>query len=127
MGGMSRAMSDVLNERARQQDPAPGEGFSAAQDDEYVFAQLAEAAAAYTTNAVVQVKLAARGRTSAEIEALSANAGPPTFWPWSRLWWKPRGARRNLVRAAALIVAEIERLDRAEIKRLDRAAESAKA
>jgi hypothetical protein len=34
------------------------------------------------------------------------------YWPWAPKWWKPRDNRRNLIRAAALIVAEIERLDR---------------
>lgn len=38
------------------------------------------------------------------------------LWPWKRDWWKPRGRRRDLIRAAALIVAEIERLDRAQEK-----------
>ena len=31
---------------------------------------------------------------------------------WSKDWWKPKDKRRDLIRAAALIVAEIERLDR---------------
>lgn len=38
------------------------------------------------------------------------------LWPWDREWWKPKDRRRNLVRAAALLIAEIERLDRAEDK-----------
>lgn len=39
--------------------------------------------------------------------------GPTTVWPWDWAWWKPKNPRRDLVRAAALIIAEIERLDRA--------------
>lgn len=35
------------------------------------------------------------------------------FWPWDSSWWRPKDARRDLVRAAALLLAEIERLDRA--------------
>jgi hypothetical protein len=35
------------------------------------------------------------------------------LWPWDDDSFKPKDARRNLVRAAALIVAEIERMDRA--------------
>jgi hypothetical protein len=35
------------------------------------------------------------------------------LWPWHDDWWKPKDRRRDLIRAAALIVAEIERLDRA--------------
>jgi hypothetical protein len=34
-------------------------------------------------------------------------------WPWAISWWKPKDYRRNLVKAAALLIAEIERLDRA--------------
>ncbi len=39
----------------------------------------------------------------------------PSMWPWAEEWWKPINPRRNLVKAAALILAEIERLDRATI------------
>jgi hypothetical protein len=34
-------------------------------------------------------------------------------WPCAPSWWKPTDTRRNLVKAAALLIAEIERLDRA--------------
>lgn len=40
---------------------------------------------------------------------------PPLFpvaWPWGLKRWKPSTPRRDLIKAAALIVAEIERLDR---------------
>jgi len=35
------------------------------------------------------------------------------FWPWDSEWWKPTTPRRDLIKAGALILAEIERLDRA--------------
>jgi hypothetical protein len=38
---------------------------------------------------------------------------PPQGWPWEGTAWKPKGTRADLVRAGALILAEIERLDRA--------------
>lgn len=38
------------------------------------------------------------------------------LWPWAREWWKPGPPRRMLIKAAALIVAEIERLDRVGAK-----------
>ena len=42
-----------------------------------------------------------------------AKAGwPELFWPWRRPRFRPGGPRDNLVRAGALILAEIERLDR---------------
>ncbi|USI81344.1 hypothetical protein [Pseudomonas aeruginosa] len=37
----------------------------------------------------------------------------PQAWPWDEQWWKPSTARRDLVKACALALAEIERLDRA--------------
>jgi len=38
----------------------------------------------------------------------------PTFWPWDVSWWKPSpDPTRNLVRAGALIAAEIDRRRRA--------------
>lgn len=42
---------------------------------------------------------------------------PPDDWPWDTSWWKPSADhRRNLIKAGALILAEIERLDRAGIR-----------
>ena len=38
---------------------------------------------------------------------------PGPDWPWAPEWWKPSSYRRNLIKAGALIIAEIERLDRA--------------
>lgn len=37
---------------------------------------------------------------------------PGLGWPFPPRSWKPKDRRRDLVRAAALLVAEIERLDR---------------
>lgn len=37
-------------------------------------------------------------------------------WPWDLKWWKPSDRRRNLVKAGALIAAEIDRLDRSEAR-----------
>jgi hypothetical protein len=37
-------------------------------------------------------------------------------WPWDTEYWKPTTYRRDLIKAAALIVAEIERLDRAALR-----------
>lgn len=36
--------------------------------------------------------------------------GDPTDWPWDRQWWKPRDRRRDLIRAAALVQADMERI-----------------
>ncbi len=90
--GKSQKVSlELLTERFRQ---ISDEEWSFEHDDEHDCNELADAAACY-----------ALGQPSQIIEQL---------WPWSIDWWKPKDKRRNLVKAGALIIAEIERLDRAE-------------
>lgn len=88
------ASRDVLAERRRQVEE---EGWTCARDDDYSSAELAQAAAAYA--------LHAGGQKSAAIITWLQS--------WAMEWFKPTTARRNLVKAGALILAEIERLDRA--------------
>lgn len=95
------AALDVLAERRRQ---VHAEGWDAAHDDEHDGGGLSAAAAAYALNAADQLNPYSQGD--------GGGAAPP-FWPWSHRWWKPATPRRDLVKAAALILAEIERLDRA--------------
>ena len=89
---VTAAASDVLAERQRQ---ISMEGWKPEHDDEHVEGQLSDAAACYALFATDQRRPV------------------PSHWPWSDDWWKQRGQRRDLVRAGALIIAEIERLDRA--------------
>ncbi len=95
------AARDVLAERARQ---ISAEGWSTDHDDTHTRNELAEAAACYAFPAPYGVNPATKGLPV------------PKNWPWGELWWKPKDRRRNLVRAAALLLAEIERLDRAALK-----------
>ncbi|WP_057386085.1 hypothetical protein [Pseudomonas aeruginosa] len=87
-----QAWLDVQAERRRQ---ITAEGWTPEHDDLYCAAELPRAAAAYILN--------------------GANDEAPAIWPFVAKWWKPRDARSNYVRASALILAEIERLDRAGI------------
>lgn len=42
---------------------------------------------------------------------------PPKHWPWAKKWWKPSDDPvRNLIKAGALIAAEIDRLNRRKSK-----------
>jgi hypothetical protein len=84
-------MREITVERSRQ---VVTEGFDRDHDDEHHKGELAQAAACYALRA-------------ANFHGLAHD-----FWPWSDSWWKPYDTRRDLIRAAALIVAEIERLDR---------------
>lgn len=100
---MSRAANDVLAERQRQIEV---EGWTADHDDEHNQGELADVAACY-----------ALGVYSDRSDAGVPGDIPP-YWPntWDETWWRPKNRRRNLVRAAALLIAEIERLDRDELK-----------
>lgn len=110
---LTAAAMDVIEERERQIE---AEGFDLEHDDEHRRAELAKAAVCYLTNAIVAAELRAGGMEQAKIDEASAKAGAPKSWPWDRRWWKPAAPRQSLVKAAALIVAEIERLDRAEAR-----------
>lgn len=91
----SKAIQDVIAERQHQ---ISVEGFTAEHDDaENEIGQLASAAACYAANAADFVWI---------------GGWPGEVWPWPKNWWKPSTHRRDLVKAAALIIAEIERLDR---------------
>jgi hypothetical protein len=93
----STALADVVQERHRQ---IAAEGWTPEHDDAHATGELALAAVCYV--------LADQPNF---IDATVTE--PPPYWPWSFMWWKPKDRRRNLVRAAALIAAEIERMDRA--------------
>ena len=99
-GDASQAAIDVLAERRRQIEQ---EGWKAADDDKHADGQMAVAAGYYA--------MACGYPHERDI----GGGIVPQYWPWGRNWWKPKGKRANLVRAGALIVAEIERLDRAAI------------
>ena len=98
------AMADVAAERERQK---AAEGWSIQHDDEHQYRELARAGAAYVQHYYERQWLLAQGAP----EAYRTDAAPDC-WPWDEKWWKPKDSRRDLVRAAALIIAEIERLDR---------------
>lgn len=98
----SKAIIDVMNERDRQWNER---GFTPELDDGYQDFELTKAAVSYAQRAAMSDGF----RKQEEERDLV-----PHPWPWSRHSWKPKDRRSDLVRAAALIVAEIERLDRAE-------------
>ena len=100
---------EIRMERLRQKTQ---EGWTHEHDDEHTDGSLAQAAACYAAHA--------GGRRDYEqhFDPHPESRGSilmPRGWPasWDWCWWKPKDPRRNLIRAAALIVAEIERLDRA--------------
>lgn len=79
----------IAAERERQKRV---EGWTAKHDDAHKVGELLHAALCY----------------AASFEE-DRDLPPPDGWPWSPEWWKPRGHVRNLVKAGALIAAEIDR------------------
>ncbi|AKJ43788.1 hypothetical protein QQ39_06425 [Pragia fontium] len=80
---------------AERQRQITAEGWTQEHDDHHSNGELSDAAAAYA--------YCAHG----------PSRPMPDVWPWDESWWKQTNPRRDLVKAAALILAEIERLDRA--------------
>ncbi|EZO01283.1 hypothetical protein ACIRTW_12715 [Pseudomonas aeruginosa] len=95
-----QAWHDVQAERRRQIE---AEGWTPEHDDEHSHGQMARAAACYA----LAGSSAPNDGTAALLVSLA--------WPWDEQWWKPTSARGDLVKACALALAEIERLDRAGI------------
>ena len=102
-------IDEIAAERKRQ---ITEEGWTIEHDArEHARGELSAAAAAYARNASSEIRANRAGYLSLQ----------PEFWPFASEWWKPKGPRRDLIRAAALIVAEIDRLDSVTNKVLERA------
>ena len=97
-GQVPQAWLDVQAERRRQVE---AEGWTPEHDDEHDNGEMARAAACYA----LAGSSAPNDGTAALLVSLA--------WPWDEQWWKPTTTRRDLVKACALGLAEIERLDRA--------------
>ncbi len=93
----SSVWGDAMGERLRQIEI---EGFDSAHDDKEVGGGLAYAAACYA--------LTSRPESSTLRQEMAEK-----MWPWDKKWFKPKDPRRDLIRAIALLVAEVERIDRA--------------
>lgn len=98
---ITHAAFDVLVERRRQIE---AEGWTPEHDNQHDKGELAEAASCYSHLSAWM---------ACSLIRQPENAPVPRIWPWSPMAWHPSAdQRRNLVKAGALILAEIERLDR---------------
>ena len=95
----------VADERHRQ---IRVEGWTPEHDDQHDDGALAMAAAAYAVESTCNNGWSVRGSWAKGVH----------LWPWGERFWKPKDRRRNLIRAGALIVAEIERLDRSQERQI---------
>lgn len=101
-GGAGRGVTTIAQERRRQIE---GERFDPTADQQYDQGELARAAACY-------VRLEAMRSVAATVPGTAVDDRVPPEWPWARCGWKPKDRRSNLVRAGALIAAELDRMDR---------------
>jgi hypothetical protein len=109
---LGKALDDgvglIAAERARQ---VTAEGWTPEHDDEHEEGELARAAVCYATPP------GRREMTVMQFRGMRAADSPsiPGGWPWDASWWKPTPDNRvrELVKAGALIAAEIDRLRRA--------------
>ena len=96
----------ISKERARQVEE---EGWTIRHDNQHVSKELAMAGACYAFD------YAGNGK----------GILPSTDWPWHEDWWKPtpNNPIKQLVKAGALIAAEIDRLHRFDqlVKRAEKA------
>jgi hypothetical protein len=92
----------IAAERQRQMDV---EGWTPEHDDRHDDLELIAGADAY------MVAAGARLVHDSPIELMAEV--PPPSWPWAASWWKPSDDPvRMLVKAGALIAAEIDRIQR---------------
>lgn len=102
---LSNAVQSMISERQRQQSV---EGWTPKHDDKHDNNELAFAASCYAFHS-------AAASWDFEDDGTPYDIHPaPKNWPWAPEWWKPTNPRRDLVKAGALILAEIERIDRQE-------------
>lgn len=102
---MKTGIELIADERKRQVE---SEGFTSKHDDAHKKGQLSRAAACYADIESVQAArpYARYGIDELRLEVLE-------MWPWDEEWLKPdTDPVRNLVKAGALIAAEIDRLQR---------------
>ena len=88
----------IAEERERQ---IKEEGFIPEEDKIYINVELSNAAVCYIASSQATIM---RGIVCSDVVNL---------WPWEPNWWKPsKDPIRDLVKAGALIAAEIDRLQK---------------
>lgn len=88
----------IAVERRRQIEE---EGWTPEHDDQQANGEMALAAACYA-------------EFSAAVDRDQQLRDRDKYWPWEKAWWKPKTPMRDLIRAGALIAAEIDRRLRLE-------------
>lgn len=95
----------IAAERQRQME---GEGWNARHDDTHDQGELSRAAVCYALAPEI------RNLNTLDRRFIRRKPLVECLWPWAWRWWKPTPTDRvrELVKAGALIAAEIDRLER---------------
>lgn len=103
---MKTGIELIAEERERQ---VAVEGWHPSHDDAHKKGELAGAAACYALHAAGFLNPHC-------VEAIRDPLLDTKFplWPWAQSWWKPSTEIRDLVKAGALIAAELDRRQRLE-------------
>lgn len=108
---VTEAARDVLAERRRQVE---AEGWTPEHDDAHDKGELSAAAGVYALAAASHdYRWVLRGSPVNDYLAAVFK-----LWPFEWSWFKPKSRRQDKVRAAALLLADIEREDRAALSAL---------
>ncbi|MBN9600862.1 MAG: hypothetical protein J0G28_14475 [Afipia sp.] len=96
---MPASILAIAAERRRQVDV---EGWTPEHDADHVDGELAQAGASYALLPAFR---------HGGIPNRTGVLEPYSIWPWSKRFYKPQDDRRDLIRAGALIAAELDRMD----------------
>lgn len=102
---MKSGIELIAVERVRQVEK---EGWTPEHDDEHRMAELGLAGLSYVSLAASQVRM----------HGMCVKERLPMYWPWKSFWKPSEDPVRNLVKAGALIAAEIDRLQRAATRKV---------
>lgn len=105
---MKTGIELIAAERKRQISSG---GWSSAHDDEHENGDIVSAAISYSIFAWWKLVGTACGWNRPMVDTIIGD----NWFPWDSTWWKPSedDQVRNLVKAGALIAAEIDRIQRA--------------
>lgn len=93
---MKTGIELIAEERDRQ---IKEEGWTSEHDAQHAPGSLAMAGGCYAFSAAASLQT-----------GIDYPLPEPPYWPWPGSWWKPKSVLKDLVRAGALIAAEIDKV-----------------
>lgn len=103
---MPTGLELIAKERARQ---VVEEGFDAAHDAKYKHLELVRAGVSYACVPVIRGEGREQNIPAERVEEEIAII-PEEVWPWDVKWWKPGTDKQCLIKAGALIAAQLDKL-----------------